>query len=200
MEIKDSGNRTEFPSGAVRDMAKGKGRMDLLPWLALIRVSKHYEKGTEKYGEHNWEEGIESTSFLSSAFRHLAKYADGWHDEDHLAAAAFNVLGLIWNEEKHRADLLNVKGQTLEDISDVEGMTHEQAQKLMSIERTCVLRQDTPECNRDENGCQCCDLLQSTDDVLKAYKVAMKALSKEPNKVEDDDLADIAKKIKESGE
>lgn len=30
--IKDSGSRTEFPSGAVRDMSAGKGRMDLLPW------------------------------------------------------------------------------------------------------------------------------------------------------------------------
>lgn len=30
-EIKDSGNRREFDSGAVRDMAEGKGRCDLLP-------------------------------------------------------------------------------------------------------------------------------------------------------------------------
>lgn len=31
MEIKDSGDRTEFASGAVRDMREGKGRMDLMP-------------------------------------------------------------------------------------------------------------------------------------------------------------------------
>lgn len=31
MEILDSGNRTEFESGAVRDMHEGKGRCDLLP-------------------------------------------------------------------------------------------------------------------------------------------------------------------------
>lgn len=31
MEIKDSGNRTKFASGAVRDMHEGKGRCDLLP-------------------------------------------------------------------------------------------------------------------------------------------------------------------------
>ena len=31
MMIKDSGNRTEFESGAVRDMQEGKGRCDLLP-------------------------------------------------------------------------------------------------------------------------------------------------------------------------
>jgi hypothetical protein len=31
MAIKDSGSRTEFKSGAVRDIQKGKGRCDLLP-------------------------------------------------------------------------------------------------------------------------------------------------------------------------
>lgn len=31
MEILDSGNRREFESGAVRDIAEGKGRCDLLP-------------------------------------------------------------------------------------------------------------------------------------------------------------------------
>lgn len=31
MEIKDSGNRREFSSGAVRDINEGKGRCDLLP-------------------------------------------------------------------------------------------------------------------------------------------------------------------------
>ncbi len=30
-EIKDSGNRREFESGAVRDMPEGKGRCDLMP-------------------------------------------------------------------------------------------------------------------------------------------------------------------------
>lgn len=31
MEIKDSGNRREFSTGAVRDISEGKGRCDLLP-------------------------------------------------------------------------------------------------------------------------------------------------------------------------
>ena len=30
-ELKDSGNRREFSTGAVRDVADGKGRCDLLP-------------------------------------------------------------------------------------------------------------------------------------------------------------------------
>lgn len=31
MELKDSGNRREFTTGAVRDIGDGKGRCDLLP-------------------------------------------------------------------------------------------------------------------------------------------------------------------------
>ena len=38
MEIKDSGTRREFDSGAVRDVAEGKGRCDLLP---LDIIGKH---------------------------------------------------------------------------------------------------------------------------------------------------------------
>lgn len=51
--IKDSGDRTEFETGAKRDMHAGKGRMDLLPWYGIIEVSKHCEEGALKYGEHN---------------------------------------------------------------------------------------------------------------------------------------------------
>lgn len=58
MEIKDSGERTRFDTGAVRDMHTGKGRMDLLPWEALVEVSKHCEEGALKYGERNCEKGI----------------------------------------------------------------------------------------------------------------------------------------------
>lgn len=35
MEIKDSDQRTEFGTGAVRDMHEGKGRFDLLPMCVL---------------------------------------------------------------------------------------------------------------------------------------------------------------------
>ena len=71
--IKDSGERTKFGTGAVRDMHAGKGRMDLLPWAAIIEVSKHCEEGALKYGEHNVDKGIPTHSFLDSAARHIAK-------------------------------------------------------------------------------------------------------------------------------
>lgn len=94
-EIKDSGNRREFDTGAVRDMPEGKGRMDLLPWAAIIEVSKHCEAGARKYGEHNVDKGIPTSSLCDSAARHLAKYLDGQADEDHLLAAAWNLLWAV---------------------------------------------------------------------------------------------------------
>lgn len=99
-EILDSGERTEFQTGAVRDMHEGKGRFDLLPMCVLMRLAKHYEKGALKYEERNWEKGIDAHSFADSAFRHLVKYMDGWNDEDHLIAAIWNLCGLAWTEEK----------------------------------------------------------------------------------------------------
>ena len=99
--IKDSGERTEFGTGAVRDMHSGKGRMDLLPWEALIEVSKHCEEGALKYGERNCEKGIPIHSLIDSAFRHLAKYMMGMKDEPHLRAAAWNILFALYMEIKH---------------------------------------------------------------------------------------------------
>lgn len=37
-ELKDSGNRREFETGAVRDMQEGKGRMDLVPWGVALSI------------------------------------------------------------------------------------------------------------------------------------------------------------------
>lgn len=90
-----------FDTGAVREDKTGKGRCDLLPTSALIRLSKHFEASTAAHGERNWEKGIPVHSFLDSALRHLYKYLDGQTDEDHLCAAAWNILCAMWTEEKH---------------------------------------------------------------------------------------------------
>lgn len=111
--IKDSGERTDFSTGAVRDMHEGKGDMVSLPNAAILRLSKHYEAGAKKYGRWNYTKGIPCSSFLDSALRHLFKYLDGWDDEDHLAATAFNVLGAMEMEAHHPEmnDLPNRKGK-----------------------------------------------------------------------------------------
>lgn len=99
--LKDSGERREFQTGAQRDMSFGKGDMVSLPNAAILRLSKHYEVGATKYGRWNYTKGIPTSSFLDSSLRHIFKYLDGWDDEDHLAAAAFNILGAMEMEEHH---------------------------------------------------------------------------------------------------
>ena len=99
--IKDSGDRTEFETGAKRDMHAGKGRMDLLPWYGIMEVSKHCEEGALKYGEHNADKGIPLHSLLDSAARHLAKYIVGMDDEDHLRAACWNLLRALEQRTTH---------------------------------------------------------------------------------------------------
>ena len=100
--LQDSGERTEFESGAIRDMSFGKGDMVAMPWKALLRLSKQYELGSKKYSRFNYQKGIPVSSFIDSACRHLAKYQCGCDDEDHLAAAAFNVLGAMLMEADHK--------------------------------------------------------------------------------------------------
>ena len=100
-KLPDSGQRTEFKTGAVRDLSVGKGRMDLLPWLAIIEVAKHCEKGAVKYGERNVDKGIPMHSFYDSAARHLAKHISGFTDEDHLVAACWNLLWALQQRFTH---------------------------------------------------------------------------------------------------
>lgn len=119
-EILDSGERRQFFDAngnpmAVRDMAEGKGRMDLLPWAAIMEVSKHCEAGAKKYGEHNVDKGLNTASFADSGLRHLAKWVDGWDDEPHLLAAAWNILWAIQMEIKH-PELCNIPWRENENV------------------------------------------------------------------------------------
>lgn len=41
--LNDSGDRTEYPSGAVRDMKKGKGRCDLIPLDVVCNYFNRFE-------------------------------------------------------------------------------------------------------------------------------------------------------------
>lgn len=95
-DLPDSGKREEFPTGSRRDSREGKGRFDLLPWSAIERVAQHTENGARKYGDRNWEQGQPVARYLDSAVRHLAKFQMHEQSEDHLAAAAWNVLAAMW--------------------------------------------------------------------------------------------------------
>lgn len=100
MAILDSGERTQFSTGAQRDMSENKGDMVSIPWESILRLSRHYEEGAKKYRRWNFRQGIPMSSYLDSALRHLAKYMSGCDDEDHLSAAVFNVLGAMLVEQQ----------------------------------------------------------------------------------------------------
>lgn len=97
--VKDSGARQEFESGAVRDTSGDKPRPDLISPFFLERLGTHLRKGAAKYDTWNWAKGIPNSRCFESCMRHLIEYAQGMRDEDHLAAAAFNIMAIIHNEE-----------------------------------------------------------------------------------------------------
>jgi hypothetical protein len=140
MEIKDSGARREFETGAVRDIQEGKGRCDLMPldvisgiisnptlayickfqkdgktihlrnaltssgvfheaFTMFLEVSKHFEAGAKKYGEHNWQKGIPTHCYVDSAVRHYLKWLRGDDDEPHGRAFVWNIICCIWTCE-----------------------------------------------------------------------------------------------------
>lgn len=92
------GKRT-FESGAVRDSNEGKSRPDLISPYFTERLGFRLAEGANKYEERNWEKGIPDAAFLESLERHLVAYKMGKTDEDHAAAIAFNIMGIIHNEE-----------------------------------------------------------------------------------------------------
>lgn len=112
-DVKDSGQRQSFSTGSVRDIQVGKGRFDLFSPIANHRLARHYENGAVKYGDRNWELGQPLSRFIDSTLRHINKYLEGHRDEDHLSAAAWNVLAIIHIEEMIKRGLLP---ESLDDL------------------------------------------------------------------------------------
>lgn len=103
-KVNDSGVREEFETGSRRDTREGKGRYDLITPIGLARLARHYENGAKKYGDRNWEKGQPLTRYLDSALRHIFAFLGGDRSEDHMAAAAWNVMA-----EMHTEELVNEK-------------------------------------------------------------------------------------------
>lgn len=95
----DSGERTEFSTGAVRDTAEGKPRMNLISPFFLERLALWSGLGAKKYSDRNWEAGMPMDRVVDSLLRHLNMYRIGDRTEDHLAAVAWNCEVLIHYEE-----------------------------------------------------------------------------------------------------
>lgn len=102
--IDDSGERMVYGKGlAMREPATGKGRYDLITPFGIRRLALWYEAGSRKYADRNWEKGMPFSRYIDSAKRHIDKFVMGMEDEDHLAAAAWNILAIIHHQELGQA-------------------------------------------------------------------------------------------------
>ena len=104
--IDDGGDRMSYGNGkAVREPSTGKGRYDLITPFGIARLARWYELGAQKYADRNWEKGMPFSRYIDSAKRHIDKYIMGMSDEDHLAAAVWNILCIIHHEELGQTEL-----------------------------------------------------------------------------------------------
>lgn len=99
-KINDGGERISYGDGnAIREPTTGKGRYDLISPFGIDRIAKWYELGAKKYADRNWEKGMPFSRYVDSAKRHLNKYVMGMEDEDHLAAACWNIIAIMHHQE-----------------------------------------------------------------------------------------------------
>lgn len=101
-ETKDSGVRSTYDSGMVRDTNYGKARFDLIhpqgvPYKEqiLTRFAELMSRGAVKYNARNWEKASgqeEMDRFKESALRHCEQWYCGETDEDHAVAVFFNIM------------------------------------------------------------------------------------------------------------
>lgn len=108
MEFKmnDNGTREiQIENGAMRENQEGKGRPDLITPFALTRLAKHYENGSKKYADRNWEKGMKFSRYTASIFRHLIAWMKGDESEDHLAAIAWNAFAIMHHQELKQTEL-----------------------------------------------------------------------------------------------
>lgn len=136
---------TKFMTGASRDTG-GKGRCDLLPHQALLRVSVHVERSLADHEERDWERGLPMHCMLDSAMRHLFKYMDGRTDEDHLAAAATNLLMAMWTED-HMPEMQDIPTRPEHDdyvayVSEATGGLSEALATVTAPERPTARPED----------------------------------------------------------
>lgn len=111
--LPDSGKRSEFSTGAVRDASYGKGLPSAMPPRALMRLARRFEDGAAKYNRDNWKQGIPLSRYVDSLYRHLWAFMEGDDSEDHLGAVIWNAVCL---SETYDMIQNNELPEELEDI------------------------------------------------------------------------------------
>ena len=88
--LKDSGQRTVSKTGGLREPKPE--RFDLMSLVALYKEARHYGNGAKKYGDRNWQKGVNYSTCVNAIMRHALKYMlFGNRDEDHLSAIRWNA-------------------------------------------------------------------------------------------------------------
>lgn len=131
--IKDSGERSCFGGGMVRDASEGKiDYTSIFFGPMLKRWASHLTKGRKKYpdpapGVPNWTlaEGVpELLHAKQSLLRHVVAYMEGEKDEDHAAAIFFNINLMEYLRDKQldkfHASLQHLPPVTSDDNPDAE--------------------------------------------------------------------------------
>lgn len=90
-----------------------KLRYDLLPTEAIEEIVKVLTQGAKKYGDRNWELGINFNRSIAAARRHEAQFLAGeLKDEEtqtiHLANTIVNYLMILQFIKTGRTDLDNM--------------------------------------------------------------------------------------------
>lgn len=139
----DSGVRIVSPTGGLREPKEEY--FHLIPMDPMMRLAKHYYNGSIKYGKRNWQKGVYWSTCIDAIFRHVFKFKEGHNEEDHLAAACWNIVALMEYQTTHPElnDLYAVK---------VEPKYHSAA----DCDHTCC------GCVHEYEDAECCELC-STD-------------------------------------
>ena len=94
--IKDSGDRTEFSTGAVRDMREGKGRCDLMPLEVVAELLEDPDARQIIHDISSFQE-YKDTDFLKSA---LLNFARRYECENFRASLITMLLGVAKHFEE----------------------------------------------------------------------------------------------------
>lgn len=77
-------------------------RYDLVPTVALRRLTQRYTDGATVYGENNWQKGFKWSVVYNHMMEHLQKYKNGeFPEDDHLAAIAWGCFTLMVYQDTH---------------------------------------------------------------------------------------------------
>ena len=124
-KVQDSGARQNFSTGSVRDTNEGKPRFDLISPIAEYRIAMHFANGAKKYGDDNWTKGQPLRRYIESAKRHIFKLQMGCTDEDHEAAAIWNLMAFMHTK-------MMIKSGTLPEELDNMPIYSDEVRKLVA--------------------------------------------------------------------